>query len=118
VPDLVENFCAHNWVAILKDIFVHLNNACPHNSRQSSEFSERFRAHKVPHHAYSSDPVSSDFFLSGYLKTKLAGLVIRSREELISTIRHIFDEITREKLISVYLSWKKGLKWVIKKKVE
>jgi hypothetical protein len=108
VPDLVENLYAHNRKKILKGIFVYLDNASPHNSRQSCECLEGFPAYRIPYPAYSLDLAPNDFFLFGYLKTKVAGLVIRSREELISTIRHIFDEIPREKFIFIDLSWKKA----------
>jgi hypothetical protein len=93
--DLVTNFCGHGRRKTLKSIFVHLDNVHPHNSKQSYECLEGFHVRRVPYLAYSPDLVPSDFFF-GYLKTKLAGLVIRSREELISTIRQIFDEIPRE----------------------
>jgi hypothetical protein len=108
VPDLVKNSYAHNRKKILKGIFVHLDNACPHNSRQSCKCLKGFSAYRIPYPAYSLDLAPNDFFLSGYLKTKLAELVMRSREELISITRQIFDEIPREKFVSVDLSWKKG----------
>jgi hypothetical protein len=107
VPDLVKNFYAQSGRRILKDIFVHLDNARLHNSRQSCECFEGFRAYRIPHPVYSPGLVPNDFFLFGYLKTKLAGLVIQNKEELIRTIGEIFDEIPRERLISVYLSWEK-----------
>jgi hypothetical protein len=93
VPDLVENFCAQNRRRILKGIFVLLDDGHPHNSRQSHECLEGFRARGIPHPAYSPDPIPSEFFLFRHLKTKLAGLMIQSREELISKIWHIFNEI-------------------------
>jgi hypothetical protein len=84
--NLVENFCAQSRRRTLKNIFVHLDNACLHNSRQSCEYLEGFRARKIPHPAYSPDLDLSYFFLFGYLKIKLATTVIRSREKLISII--------------------------------
>jgi hypothetical protein len=91
----------------LKGILVHLNNPDPHNSRQSCKYLEGFHARRVPHPTYNPDRAPSDFFLFGHLKTKLVGLVIPGRKALISTIRQIFSEIPREKLISVCLSWKR-----------
>jgi hypothetical protein len=35
------------------------------------------------------------------------GLVIRNKDELISMMLQIFDEIPRKRLIFVYLSWKR-----------
>jgi hypothetical protein len=84
-------------------IIVHLDNARPSNSRQSCECLEGFRVRRVPHPLYSPNVTQNYFFLFGHLKIKLAGLVIQSKEELISMIRQIFDEIPRERLIFVYL---------------
>jgi hypothetical protein len=39
---------------------------------------------------------------------KLCALVTRSGKELISTIGEVFNEIRRDRLICVYLSWKKA----------
>jgi hypothetical protein len=93
---------------------VHLDNARPHNSRKSIECLEQFHAHRVPHPAYSLDFAPSVFFLFRYLKSKHLGLVIRSREDLLSEIGRIFQEILKETFISVYASWKQSIKWVIK----
>jgi hypothetical protein len=68
----------------------------------------------VPHPAYSRDRAPSDFFLFGALKTKLQNYEIYSREDLILAIRAIFDEIPKETLNSVYVSWIKRLRQVIK----
>jgi hypothetical protein len=68
----------------------------------------------VPHPAYSPDLAPSDFFLFGTLKTELQNYEIHNREHLILAIRAIFDEIPKETLNSVYASWIKRLKWVIK----
>jgi hypothetical protein len=107
LSDLIENFCAQNRRKTLRSIFVHFGTACPHNSRRSCECIERFRARRVPHPAYSSEMALNDFFFFGHLKIKLAGPAIQSREELILTIRRIFDEIPKEMLILIYLLWKK-----------
>jgi hypothetical protein len=73
----------------------------------SLAFLSECRAHRVPHPAYSSDLAPSNVLLFRYLKTKLAGLAIQGREEPILRIRQIFDEISKETLISVYLLWNK-----------
>jgi hypothetical protein len=107
MSDLVENFCLQSRGKILKDILVHLDTARPHNPRRSCEYIEGFRAHRVPNPAYSLDLATSNCFLFGYLKTKLAGLGVQSREKRILTIRQIFNDIPKEMLIFVYVSWKK-----------
>jgi hypothetical protein len=68
----------------------------------------------VPHPAYSPDRAPSDFFLFRIVKTELQNFEIHSRQDLILTISAIFDEISKDTLNSVYISWAKRLKWVIK----
>jgi hypothetical protein len=53
VSDLVENFCADRHKNTLKGIVVHLDNAHPHNSKQSCQSLEGFHAHRIPDLAYS-----------------------------------------------------------------
>jgi hypothetical protein len=70
----------------------------------------------VPHPAYSPDLAPSDFFLFGTVKTQLQNDKIQSRKDLILTIRAIFDEIPKDPLNYVYVSWITRLKWVMKNK--
>jgi hypothetical protein len=70
----------------------------------------------VPHPIYSQDRALSDFFLFGTVKTELQNYEVHSRQDLILAIRAIFDEISKDILNSVYVSWTKKLKWVIKNK--
>jgi hypothetical protein len=106
VPDLVENIWAPSQRRTLKRIVVHLDNAHLHNSGQSCECPEGFRARRVPHLAYNPDPSPNNSFPIGYLKTKLVEHVIQNREERISMIKQVFDQIPRERLIDVCLLWK------------
>jgi hypothetical protein len=93
---------------------MHLDNALPHNSRKSNECLTEFHVRRVPHPVYSPDLAPSDFFLFGTVKAELQNYEIHSREDLIMAIRAIFDQISKEMLISVYISWIERLKWVIK----
>jgi hypothetical protein len=54
------------------------------------------------------------FFFFGTVKTELQNYEIHSRQDLILAIRAIFDEISKDTLNSVYISWIKRLKWVNK----
>jgi hypothetical protein len=87
---------------------VPLDNARPHNSRKSTECLEQFRARRIAHPDYSPDLALSNFFF-GYVKSKLPGLAIGSREDLIYEIWRIFEEIPKVTFISLYASWIKGL---------
>jgi hypothetical protein len=114
ISDLLENIYAGGRRRTLKRVIMHLDNARPHNSRKSNECLTEFRARRVPHPAYSPDRAPSDFFLFGTVKAELQNYEIHSREDLILAIRAIFDQIYKEMLISVYVSWIERLKWVIK----
>jgi hypothetical protein len=100
----------------LQGFTIHLDNASPHNSRQSQECLEAHQATRLRHSAYSRDLAPSDFFLFGYLKEKLTDFDYRSREDLKSAITSIFNEIDKENLVAVFVSWIDRLKWLIRKK--
>jgi hypothetical protein len=91
---------------------MHLANTRPHNSRKSNECLTEFRARRVPHPAYIPDLAPSDFFLFGTVKAELQNYKIQSREDLILARRAIFDQRSKETLISIYVSWIERLKWV------
>jgi hypothetical protein len=93
---------------------MHLDNARRHNSKKSNECLTEFRARRVSHPAYRPDLASSDFFLFGTMKTELQNYEIHSREDPILVIRAIFDQISKETLISIYFSWIERFKWMIK----
>jgi hypothetical protein len=116
VPDLHEHVHAHSRRLILKRVLMHLDNARLHNSKKYNECHTEFRARRVPHPAYSSDNTPSDFFLFWSVKIGLRNYKIHNRQDLILAIRAIFDEIPKDILNSVYVSWIKRLKWVIKNK--
>jgi hypothetical protein len=51
-----------------------------------------------------------DFFFFGYLKEKLQEVVLSNREELISEIRRLFDQIDKEIPNAVSVSWAERLR--------
>jgi hypothetical protein len=89
---------------------MHRDNARPDNSRKSNECLTEFLARRVSDPAYSPDLPPSDFFLFGTVKAELQNYEIHSREDLILAIRAIFDQISKETLISAYVSWIERLK--------
>jgi hypothetical protein len=48
------------------------------------------------HPAYSYDAAPSDFFLFGCLKGQMAGFTGNSPADILSAIRRIFQEISKE----------------------
>jgi hypothetical protein len=93
---------------------MHPDNAYRDNSRKSNECLTEFRARRASYPASSLYPASSDFFLFGMVKAELQNYEIHSTEDLILAKRAIFDQISKEMLISVYISWIERLKWMIK----
>jgi hypothetical protein len=105
VPSLVEDICSGSGRRSLKAFYVHLDNAGPHNSRQSNDCLQGTKARRMPQPAYSSDLALSDFFLFGFLKRQLQGVHLADREAFESRICQVFGEIEREVLISVFVEW-------------
>jgi transposase len=114
MPDLVKNLCTQRRRKTLKGIFIHLDNARPHNSNDSNRVLEATKARRVRHPPYSPDIAPSDFFLFGALKGKLSGLAFTSDDELLSAITEKFAEFSEEDLTRVYDHWRERLQWVIK----
>jgi hypothetical protein len=88
----------------LNTITGQLHDANLHNSRKSTEYLEQFRVRKVLHPAFSPDPARDNFFFFGPVKSKLPGLRIRGREDLICESRCTFDEGPKVTLVSVCAS--------------
>jgi hypothetical protein len=93
-----------------------LDNARPQNSKRSTECLRTPQIKRIPQPSYSPDIAPSNFFLFGYLKEKLTEYDIPDWERLQLAITHIFSEIGQETLITVFGTWIKPLKWVIKHK--
>jgi hypothetical protein len=64
------------------------------------------------HPAYPPDAALSDFILFGYLEGEMAGLIVNSPPDILSEIRRIFQEISKETLVAVYEEWITWLEWI------
>jgi transposase len=91
-------------------LWVHADNARPHNAKVSTDFIARNRMKQTAHPPYSPDLAPSDFFLFGYVKRKLMGYHAESSSELLIRIRVILSEIPRETLNAVFLEWMERLR--------
>jgi hypothetical protein len=72
----------------------------------------------VVYPAYSADAAPSDFFLFGYLKGEMAGFSANSPAGILSEIRWIFQETSKETLMAVYDEWITRFEWITKHKRE
>lgn len=100
----------------LKKITVHFDNARPHTSRKVNSYFETHQMKKAPHPPYSPDLAPSDFFLFGFIKSKLLGAKFDTVEDLKETIEGILDDISPELLNRVFLEWEERLLKVINSK--
>ena len=60
---------------------------------------------RAPHPPYSPDLAPSDFFLFGFIKSKLLGAKFDTVEDLKEAIEGILEDISPELLNRVFLEW-------------
>jgi hypothetical protein len=61
---------------------------------------------------YSPDLAPSDFFLFGYVKEHLKGMVFPSYEELLDAIGDVVTDIESETLTAVFEHWMERPEWM------
>jgi hypothetical protein len=71
----------------------------------------------APHPPYSLDLAPSNFFLFGYVKECLKGMVFPSYEELLDAIGEVVTGIESETLTAAFEHWMEKLECVSKKMV-
>jgi hypothetical protein len=113
VPSLADDIGSRSRRKSLKGLYVHSDNARPHNSRQSIDCPQATKARGMAQSADNPGLTPSDFFLIGDLKRKLQGIHIPGRERLKSEIIRILGGIGPDLLISVFEDWIKRLEWVV-----
>jgi transposase len=74
-----------------RKLVVHVDNARAHTDQKCRTFYEENGLRLAPHLPYSPDLAPSDFFLFGYVKERLEGMVFPSYEELLNTIGEVVD---------------------------
>jgi len=97
----------------LRGMKLHFDNARPHSSATTLAKIDELKLTKLPHPPYSPDLAPSDFYLFGYLKSKLAGSTFPDTRTLLTRLREIFACIEQKVLESVYEEWKIRLSRVI-----
>jgi hypothetical protein len=69
-----------------RKLVIHASNAKAHTAQKCRPFCEENVLLLAPHPPYSPDLAPSDFFLLGYVKECLKGMLFPSYEELLDTI--------------------------------
>jgi hypothetical protein len=94
-----------------RKLVVHADNATAQKCRT---FREGNGLRLAPHPTYSPDLALSDFFLFGYVKERLKGMLFPLYEELLDAIGEVVAGIESETLTAVFEHWMERLEWVSK----
>jgi hypothetical protein len=86
-------------------LWVHADNARPHNAKVSTDFIALNRMKQAAHPPSSPDLAPSDFFLFDYVKRKLMEYHAESPSEILIRIRIMLSEIPGATLNAVFLEW-------------
>jgi histone-lysine N-methyltransferase SETMAR len=92
-----------------RKLVVHADNVRAHNTHECRIFCEENGLWLAPHPPYSPDLAPSDFFLFGYVKECLKGMVFPSYEELLDAINEVVTGIELETLTAVFEHWMERL---------
>jgi histone-lysine N-methyltransferase SETMAR len=85
-----------------RKLVVHVDNARAHTAQKCRTFSEENGLRLAPHLPYSPDLVPSEFFLFGYIKERLKGMVFPSYEALLDATGEVVTGIESETLTAVF----------------
>ena len=91
-----------------------MDNARCHTSMATCEYMAKHGLRHMPHPPYSPDLEPCDFFLFGYIKTKLIGTEFKTKEEALEKINSILMGISRKTRIDTFREWMRRLEEVIK----
>jgi transposase len=94
-----------------RKLVVHADNATAQKCRT---FCEGNGLRLAPHPTYSPGLAPSDFFLFGYVKERLKGMLFPLYEELLDAISEVVAGIESETLTAVFEHWMERLEWMSK----
>jgi hypothetical protein len=85
-----------------RKLVVHADNERADTVQKRRTFCEENGLRLAPHPSYSPDLAPSDFFLFGYVKERLKGMMFLSYEELLGPIGEVVTGIESETLTAVF----------------
>ena len=116
-----RNFFLNNVIGDLQQSrslrrkIVHFDNARPHLINDKLN---ELGVKRLEHPPYSPDLAPSDFFLFGYLKRQLEGILFQTEEEVLDKVKSVLHSIDKSVFRSVYDEWIQRLKICIESKGE
>jgi hypothetical protein len=90
-----------------------MDNSMSHNGRKVTDELEVLKLDRVPYLLYSPDVSPRDFWLFGMLKQDIKDRVFQTIEEILDAIRHVWRDVTLERLQSVFFDWIEQFEYVI-----
>ena len=93
----------------LRGMKIHWDNARPHRSSETRAKLQSLGCAELPHPPYSPDLAPSDYYLFGYIKSKLKGTCSADSEELFAKVTLITEEIEKTTLSGVFSEWVRRL---------
>jgi transposase len=94
-------------------IYLHMDNASSHTAAFTREVLEESKIILVPHPPFSPDIAPSDFFLFGYMKSRLRGLLLSNHTELLHQAWSVMRSISMSTRLRVFREWMGRLEQVI-----
>jgi hypothetical protein len=94
-------------------VYLHMDNARPHNSRTLFQRAADNKFRRMPHPPYSPDIAPSDFCLFGTVKQRLQTCEGQSFEELQENVHEILSSIGPDELEATMQAWMERLRRVI-----
>jgi hypothetical protein len=97
-----------------RKLVVDADNERADTVQKCRTFCEENGLRLAPHPPCSPDLALSDFFLFGYVKERLKGMVFPSYEELLGAIGEVVTGIEPETLTAMFEHWMERLRWTSK----
>jgi hypothetical protein len=97
-----------------RKLIVHADNARAHTAQTCRTFCEENGLRLALHQPNSRDLAPSDFFLFGYVKEHLKGMVFPSYEKLLDAIGEVVTSIESETLTAAFEHWMERSEWISK----
>jgi histone-lysine N-methyltransferase SETMAR len=105
ILESLSQWCSIEAAGNERKLFVHTNNARPHTTKLSTQYSNENRMKSAQHPPYSPDLAPSDFYHFEDVKRCFAGLSLEDADQLLAAVEGILEGIEKETLQVVFLEW-------------
>ena len=106
---LKESLSVRRPVSGMSKIVFHFDNARPHTAKDTKNFLTEENMTIMPHPPYSPDLAPCDYFLFGYLTSKLRGCKFSSEEEAFEASKKICSTLPKKTFQEAIMNWSERL---------